>query len=218
MMRVLTLLVGAVGFVAALADPRPPVVCDSSIQDSVYNYQTTLLDGTTFNFGQLKNKQAVFVPSSNYDDRAAVNQVFLRDLAADNPNVTVIMFSTSQFAFGEVFTKADEFMNVLEHVRPGNGFVPPTNMMYTKTADINGIHGTPVFTHYLTRACGYTRPEFRTDITNHVDANNCSNTNPSINMINDVRNPFEAFVIDFDGKVFHRYDAAVDIVAEDLKN
>merc|ERR1711915_75601 len=213
-MKVLVLLsaLAAIFAVAQTEELRSPVFCNPGVEDSVYNYSTTLLDGkTVFHFSELQGKHAVFIPSSNYDDRAAANQVAARDLAVQHPNVTFIMFSTSQFKFGEVFTKPSEFYNVLKYVRPGNGFVPPSNMFYTLTADINGMLGTPVFTQYLTRACGYTRPEFRTDITNHMDSKDCSKTNPSIDFINDVRNPFEAFVIDSHGGVIQRFDAVTDI-------
>jgi len=219
-MRLLVLLAAVAGLAAAGTTGKyPPVECNLALTDSVYNYSTTLLNGSTVQFSQLlKNRNAVFIPSTNYDARAAVNQVAAKEKAESAPDVIFIMFSTSQFGFGEVFTKPSEFMNVLKHVRPGDGFVPPTNMLYTKTADINGIHGTPVFTNYLTRACGYTRPEFRTDITNHLDASNCSKTNPAINFINDVRNPFEAFSINSVGQVTHRYDAVTDLDDDFLLN
>jgi len=203
-----------VGLAAAVEDR---VVCDQTVDDAVYNYDTTLLSGTTYSFKDLEGKVALFVPSANYDARAYENQLAVQALAKKFGDVMFFMFSTAQFNFGEVFTNEGEFMNVLKYVRPGDGFVPPSNMLYAKTADINGALGTKIFVQYLTEACGYTRPEFREDITNHVDATDCTKTNPSENMVNDVRNPFEAFLIGKNGKVVYRYDvASFSGVADDI--
>merc|ERR1712098_951102 len=124
-MRVLVLLVAVLVVASATVilkteeQTTPGVVsCDPNFKGSVYNYRTTLLNGTAFHFFQIRGNKALFVPSSKYDDRAAPNQLAAREYALNNPDSVVLMFSTAQFAFGEIFTKEGEFLNVLKHEGP----------------------------------------------------------------------------------------------------
>lgn len=191
---ILVLLVGV-----ALAEVRDKVECDATHDGDVYSYSAKLMNGSTeVKFSDLKGQVTLFVPSANYDARSRAEALAVAELAKAFPKVWFLMFSTTQFNYEEVFTKPSEFFNVLEHVRPGDGFMPPKNMVYYLTMDINGAKGQPVFAQYLTKACEWTRDEFRTDIT-YLDI-----------YTHDVRNPFEAFLVGKDGKAIFHYDITSD--------
>lgn len=70
----------------------------------------------------------------------------------------------------------DEILNCVTYVRPGNGYVIPSNMLFTQKGDVNGLFATPLFKDLKT-ACGGA----------------------------DVGWNFEAFSIDKTGKPYHRY-------------
>jgi len=187
---IIVLLVGV-----ALAEVRDRVECDPDHEGDIYGYSGSLMNGSeVIKFSQLEGQVSLFVPSSNYDARSRAEVLQVAELAKAFPKVWFLMFSTTQFNYEEVFTKPGEFFNVLEHVRPGDGFVPPQNMVYYATGAVNGKAGQPVFSKYLTKACEWTRDEFRPDIT-YLDI-----------YAHDIRNPFEAFLVGKDGKVLYHYD------------
>lgn len=88
---------------------------------------------------------------------------------------------------------ANEILNGIKHVRPGNGFEPNFTLM--KKVDVNGNNEHPLFT-YLKSFCPATRETFVPPEHLHYDPIKS----------NDIRWNWEKFLITKKGKPFMRYD------------
>lgn len=209
-MNTLALVIAVVGLVVAVdglavvdgvelgieaVESMDVVDCNSTASGNIYSHSAQLLDKTNVTFSQYKGKVSVFVPVSNFDARASQAYLGLRNIALkfQGQQVAFALFSTGQFGWEDVFTDPTEFMNVLKYVRPGQGFEAPVSWQFFGPTDIGGKKGQSVFNYFI-ESCSFTREQFRTDL-KYLELRT-----------NDVRNPFELFLVGKDGTVRYRYD------------
>lgn len=103
----------------------------------------------------------------------------------------VIAFPSDQFHNQEP-VKDGELLDVLKHIRPGNGFIPKMNI--STKVDVNGKEEIPVFT-WLKDTCP--RP------TKIISGDGETNWKPL--KVSDVRWNFEKFLVDHKGFPMKRY-------------
>lgn len=101
---------------------------------------------------------------------------------------------------------AEELMNGIKYVRPGNGFVPSLTMF--KMVDVNGEEEHPLFT-YLKQCCPPILDGFYAK--HYLFYDPLRNT--------DLRWNFEKFLITRTGKPYKRYHSAIApaLIEEDIR-
>jgi glutathione peroxidase len=58
--------------------------------------------------------------------------------------LAILGFPSNQFGH-QTNEGNDEFLNILKHVRPGNGFEPAKTVTIFEKCDVNGLSAAPVF-------------------------------------------------------------------------
>lgn len=110
---------------------------------------------------------------------------------------TVLGFPCNQFLRQEPGANASEIYSVLEHVRPGEGFVP-TFPMFAKS-DVNGEAENPIYT-FLKAHCPSVRKEFQASYKLYYQPYHQD----------DIRWNFEKFLVTPEGLPVRRYDESLD--------
>jgi len=118
------------------------------------------------------------------------------DKYADKP-FKVLGFPCNQFLRQEPGANASEIFAVLQHVRPGDGFVPNFEMF--AKSDVNGKNENPIYT-FLKSRCPSVRKEFQAPYKLYYDPYHQD----------DIRWNFEKFLLDHTGQPLRRYDEALD--------
>jgi len=120
----------------------------------------------------------------------------LMEKYADKP-FKVLGFPCNQFLRQEPGANASEIYAVLEHVRPGDGFIPNFEMF--AKSDVNGKNENPIYT-FLKSRCPSVRKEFQAPYKLYYDPYHQD----------DIRWNFEKFLLDHTGQPQRRYDEALD--------
>jgi len=115
----------------------------------------------------------------------------------------VLGFPCNQFGKQEPAGNAQELLNGITHVRPGNGFEPSFTLF--KKIDVNGENEHPLYT-YLKAYCPATRTTFSD--TGYLFYKPLKQ--------NDIRWNWEKFLITKSGKPFMRYDPGTK--PEEIRN
>ncbi|XP_043911548.1 glutathione peroxidase 3-like [Protopterus annectens] len=113
---------------------------------------------------------------------------------------TVLGFPCNQFGLQSP-ENSEEILNLLKHVRPGNGFVPRFPI-FGKT-EVNGGNGSPLY-KFLKESCPFINPSLG-------DRNKLYWTPLTVN---DIRWNFEKFLIDGYGVPYSRQEKFVQKVVE----
>lgn len=124
-------------------------------------------------------------------------------------------FPCNQFGLQEPGANGTEIFNGIQHVRPGNNFVP--NFQLFKKMDVNGEKEHPLFT-FLKKHCRSTRNGFAgKDYLFYSPVK-----------VNDIRWNWEKFLVNKNGKPVKRYDPStnpeniqadiVELLAQDSGN
>jgi len=111
---------------------------------SFYELTAKKIDGTEFNFSDLKGKVVLI------ENTASLWGTTVRDFTQMNElcqkygdKLVILAFPTNQFGHQEN-SNGEEILNALKHVRPGNGFEPKCILFEKVLANGEGTH--PVFT------------------------------------------------------------------------
>jgi len=146
--------------------------------------------------------------------------------------VNILAFPCNQFGH-QTNENNDEFLNILKHVRPGNGFTPASTVTVFEKCDVNGANSLPLFRWLRSQIM---IPVGREDDQCMVDSqeNGCADIETLILprgayggstvtlwspvTRSDIAWNFEKFLIDADGQPINRYHRyfEIDGIAPDI--
>jgi len=110
---------------------------------SFYDLKANKIDGTEMCFSELKGKIVLIENTASLWGTTVRDFTQINDLCEKyGDKLVVLCFPCNQFGHQEN-SSGDEIMNVLKHVRPGNGFEPKCTMFDKVIVNGEGEH--PVF-------------------------------------------------------------------------
>jgi len=177
------------------------VDCFDSKSETIYEYNFETIDGKkNVSMSEYRNHTLLITNVATFWGLTTPHLTSYNALKQQfaSKAFEIIAFPCNQFGKQEPGADAQEIMNGLKYVRPGNGYEP--KYIYTKKIEVNGQNEDPLFS-YLKRSCPTTQHDFASRESLFYDKL----------YERDIRWNFELFLIHpLTGKPVKRYDASYD--------
>lgn len=144
------------GFTAG-ANKETSTYCTRDEGQSLYDFSTKYLNGTAVSLSKYRGKVTLVLNVATYWGYAHQYphlNVLMREFSSAKYKCgfAVLAFPCNQFLYQEPGANAQEILNGLKCVRPGNGFVP--NFPLFQKTQVNGAKEDPIYT-FLKVTCAF---------------------------------------------------------------
>lgn len=189
---------------ALAASEELSIECQTEgLTGTVYADSLGTLLGENIDLAGLYGKVSVLMNSASYSEHTAEMMPGMNDLLEryESAGVVGLSFPCNQFDLGQPGTSA-QIYNTYKYVRPGNGWIPHSNLHMFTVTNVNGDSASDLFT-FLKSACpAYTENIGDKDSFYWDDV-----------AARDLRGAYEKFLIDMNGMPRYRFAPEVPMTS-----